>query len=118
MVVSGQRHALAVLYPWERTEARGKILCLCQGSNLDHPLGAEQVQGTDTGSWHWMEVSHQLHTATSPVGKEPPITLDGSLGVPTASLDIVRKIKVSSHAGNQTLEAQPITSHRHNVIHY
>jgi hypothetical protein len=49
--VSGQRHALAVLYPWERTpgthwirgwvghragqdtEARGKILCLCWGLN-------------------------------------------------------------------------------------
>jgi hypothetical protein len=53
MGVSGQRHAPAALYPRERTsgthctgdwvgpragldaEARGKILCLCRGSNLD-----------------------------------------------------------------------------------
>jgi hypothetical protein len=52
--VSGQCHALAVLYPWERTtsthwiggweglragldiEAKGKILCLCQGSKPGH----------------------------------------------------------------------------------
>jgi hypothetical protein len=56
MEVSGQRHALAAFYPGERipgthwtggwvgpragldTEATGKILCLCQGSNLDRPV--------------------------------------------------------------------------------
>jgi hypothetical protein len=54
MEVSGQCHALAALYPWERTpvthwiggwlglragldtEATGKILFLYWGSNLDH----------------------------------------------------------------------------------
>jgi hypothetical protein len=54
--VSGQRHAPAMLYPWGRTpgthctvgwvgrrdgldtEATGKILCPCQGSNLDRPV--------------------------------------------------------------------------------
>jgi hypothetical protein len=56
MGVSGQRHAPVALYPGERTpgthciggwvgpiagldtEARGKILCLCQGSNPDRPV--------------------------------------------------------------------------------
>jgi hypothetical protein len=54
--VSGQRHVPAALYPWESTngthwiggwvcfragldtEARGKILCLCQGSNLNRKI--------------------------------------------------------------------------------
>jgi hypothetical protein len=54
--VSGQRHASAALYPQEKTsgthctggwvdlragqdtEARGKILCPCRGSNLDRPV--------------------------------------------------------------------------------
>jgi hypothetical protein len=56
MGVSGQRHAPTALCPGERTpgthctgdwvgpragldtEVRGKILCLCQGSNPDHPV--------------------------------------------------------------------------------
>jgi hypothetical protein len=56
MGVSGQRHAQAALYPWERTpcthctggwvglragldtEATGKISYLCRGSNLDRPV--------------------------------------------------------------------------------
>jgi hypothetical protein len=56
MGVSGQRHALAALCPGERTpgihftgglvgpragldtEARGKILCPCRGSNPDRPV--------------------------------------------------------------------------------
>jgi hypothetical protein len=52
MVVSGQRHALAALYPWGKdpgthwvgpragldTEVRGKIACLCLGSNLNRPV--------------------------------------------------------------------------------
>jgi hypothetical protein len=52
-VVSGQHHALAALYPRERThwtgrwvgpragldtEVIGKILCLCRGSNLVRPI--------------------------------------------------------------------------------
>jgi hypothetical protein len=54
--VSGQRHASAALYLWGKdpgtqctggwvvpgaaldTEARGKICCLCRGSNLDRPV--------------------------------------------------------------------------------
>jgi hypothetical protein len=56
MGVSGQHHAPAAIYPWKRTpgthctggwvglgagldtEVRGKILCPCQGSNLDRPV--------------------------------------------------------------------------------
>jgi hypothetical protein len=56
MGVSGQRHAPAALWPWERTpdthctggwvgpragldtEDRGNILCLCWGSNLNRPV--------------------------------------------------------------------------------
>jgi hypothetical protein len=53
MGVSGQRHAPATLYPGERyyciggwvgpragldTEARGKIIYLCRGSNPDRPV--------------------------------------------------------------------------------
>jgi hypothetical protein len=62
MGVSGQHHAPAALYPWERnprihctggwvgpragldTEARGKILCPCRGSNPDRPVIQVQVQ--------------------------------------------------------------------------
>jgi hypothetical protein len=54
--VSGQRHASAALYLWGKdpgtqctggwvvpgaaldTEARGKICCLCRGTNLDRPV--------------------------------------------------------------------------------
>jgi hypothetical protein len=56
MGVSGQRHAPAALYPWGKdpgthctggwvgpragldTEATGKILCSCRGSNPDRPV--------------------------------------------------------------------------------
>jgi hypothetical protein len=56
MEVSGQRHALAAIYPRERTpgphctggwvglrvdldkEVGGKISCLCWGSNVDRPV--------------------------------------------------------------------------------
>jgi hypothetical protein len=55
MAVSDQRHAPAALYPGERppvpiiqeavgptagldTEAKEKIVCLCQGSNLGRPV--------------------------------------------------------------------------------
>jgi hypothetical protein len=56
MVLSGRRHPPAALYPLGKnpciywtggwvglkddldTEFRGKILCLCRGSNLDRPV--------------------------------------------------------------------------------
>jgi hypothetical protein len=56
MGVSGQHHAQAALYPWRRdkgdhctgdwagpsagphTEVRGKISCVCQGSNIVRPV--------------------------------------------------------------------------------
>jgi hypothetical protein len=59
--VSGQHHALATLYPWERalstqctggwvgltagldTVARGKILCLCLGLNLGRPVCSQTL---------------------------------------------------------------------------
>jgi hypothetical protein len=59
--VSGQRHALAALYPRERcpgthwigswvglraglgTEARGKLLCLCRGSNLGRSVCSQTL---------------------------------------------------------------------------
>jgi hypothetical protein len=59
--VSGQHHVLAELYPWERTssthwiggwvglrtslntEATGKILCLCQGSNPGRPVCSQTL---------------------------------------------------------------------------
>jgi hypothetical protein len=61
MGVSGQRHAPAMLYPGERTpsthwtggwvgprasldaEARGKILCLCQGLNPGCPVHSQTL---------------------------------------------------------------------------
>jgi hypothetical protein len=61
MGVSGQHHAPAVLYPGEGTpgthctggwvgpragldaEARGKILCLCRGSNPGHPVHSHTI---------------------------------------------------------------------------
>jgi hypothetical protein len=66
MGVSGQHHAPAILFPGERapgthctggwmglragldTEARGKILCPCRGSNPDRPV----VQSVARRSWH------------------------------------------------------------------
>jgi hypothetical protein len=66
--VSGQRHALAALYPRERTpgtdwieglvgltdgldtDARGKILCLCQGSNSVRPVVQSVVRHYTRGS--------------------------------------------------------------------
>jgi hypothetical protein len=59
--VSGQRHAPAALYPRERTagthctggwvglraglntEARGKILCFCQGWNPGRPVSSQTL---------------------------------------------------------------------------
>jgi hypothetical protein len=61
MGVSGQRHAPAALYPREKTpgthctggwvgrragldaEARGKILCLCRGSNPGRPVRSQTL---------------------------------------------------------------------------
>jgi hypothetical protein len=61
MGVSGQRHALAVLYPRGKdprypldrrlvgprasldAEARRKILCLCRGSNPDRPARSQTL---------------------------------------------------------------------------
>jgi hypothetical protein len=61
MGVSGQCHASAALYPWENTpgthctgcwvglragldtEVRGKILCLCQGSNPSYPICSDTI---------------------------------------------------------------------------
>jgi hypothetical protein len=59
--VSGQRHAPSTLYPrgrptapieqeagWARAgldaEARGNPLCLCRGSNLDHPVAQSIIR--------------------------------------------------------------------------
>jgi hypothetical protein len=59
--VSGQRHVPAALYPWQRTpgaswtggwvgtiagldtEAWGKILCLCRGTNSGRPVCSETL---------------------------------------------------------------------------
>jgi hypothetical protein len=73
--VSGQRHAPAVLYPWERTpgthwiggcmgvragldtEARGKILCLCRESNPGRPFYSQTL--------YWLSYpSSLLHECT------------------------------------------------------
>jgi hypothetical protein len=61
MGVSDQHHALAALYPQERTsgthwiggwvgprsglntEARGKFLCLCQGSKVSYPVCSQTL---------------------------------------------------------------------------
>jgi hypothetical protein len=61
MGVSGQCHAPAALYPWGKdpgthytggwvglgtgldAEARGKIFCLCRGSNPDRPVRCQTL---------------------------------------------------------------------------
>jgi hypothetical protein len=78
MGMSGQCHALVTLYPWKNTpstnwiggwvglragldtEARGKVLCLCQGSNPGHPVCSQTLYSLSYPSHKVVKNCHSI----------------------------------------------------------
>jgi hypothetical protein len=116
MGVSGQRHALAALYPGERTPgthwiggwvgprvgldagARRKILCPCRGSNFDRPARSQTLCCL---RYRGISSSQILETSGTSLEKEfmhsVGIYFDGVFGKSMKSITMIYKTMLLMH---------------------